>query len=530
MKYEASVLTGTEKRIFALRTLFSSRGYKPYRMRKFEEYDLYSRNKDFLTNDMVITFTDTNGSLKALKPDVTLSIVKNLRDDPGSIQRLYYDENVYRVSGSTNTYKEIMQMGLECIGAADNPAVTEVLDLAAASLELVADNHDYVLKVSDLDVLTLLVDEICDSKSMRSSLLNLAGAKNLHGIRALCAENEISGPSYEALLGILELYGHPDEVLPDLIGLCKGTCAEAEAGELASVLEDLSDERKAKIAIDFSIIGDTSYYNGLSIEGYIDGIPECVLIGGRYDMLMRRMKKRSRAIGFAVYLDNLARLGSAGDDAIDQFYGTDSCEADGCMINIALPKGRLGEKVYKMFEDAGYGCPDMFEGRKLLFENRDAGVRYFWVKPSDVPIYVERGAADIGVAGKDILLEYDPNVFELKDLGIGKCRMVVAGPADFRDDSEYPVRVATKFPGIAQDYYASVGRDIEIIKLNGSIEIAPILGLSDVIVDLVETGTTLKENDLVVLEDILDVSARLIANKSGYNFKSSAITELLNRI
>jgi ATP phosphoribosyltransferase len=183
-----------------------------------------------------------------------------------------------------------------------------------------------------------------------------------------------------------------------------------------------------------------------------------------------------------------------------------------------------------MFEDAGYGCPDMFEGRKLLFENRDAGVRYFWVKPSDVPIYVERGAADIGVAGKDILLEYDPNVFELKDLGIGKCRMVVAGPADFRDDSEYPVRVATKFPGIAQDYYASVGRDIEIIKLNGSIEIAPILGLSDVIVDLVETGTTLKENDLVVLEDILDVSARLIANKSGYNFKSSAITELLNRI
>lgn len=202
----------------------------------------------------------------------------------------------------------------------------------------------------------------------------------------------------------------------------------------------------------------------------------------------------------------------------------------GTMINVALPKGRLGEKVYKMFEEAGYGCPDIFEGRKLVFENRDAGIRYFWVKPSDVPIYVERGAADIGACGKDILLEYSPNVYELRDLGIGKCRMVVASPKDFTDDSEYPLRVATKFVNIAQDHYASVGRDIDIIKLNGSIEIAPILGLSDVIVDLVETGTTLKENNLVVYEEIMDISARLIANKSGYNFKSAAVNKLLERL
>ena len=200
------------------------------------------------------------------------------------------------------------------------------------------------------------------------------------------------------------------------------------------------------------------------------------------------------------------------------------------MINVALPKGRLGEKVYKMFEAAGYGCRDIFEGRKLVFENKDAGVRYFWVKPSDVPIYVERGAADIGVAGKDILLEYGPNVYELRDLGIGRCRMVVAAPKGFSDDSEYPLRVATKFVNIAQEYYSSVGRDIDIIKLNGSIEIAPILGLSDVIVDLVETGTTLRENNLVVYEEIMVISARLIANKSGYNFKSEAINTLLEKL
>lgn len=202
----------------------------------------------------------------------------------------------------------------------------------------------------------------------------------------------------------------------------------------------------------------------------------------------------------------------------------------GTMLNVALPKGRLGEKVYKMFEEAGYGCRDIFEGRKLVFESKEAGVRYFWVKPSDVPIYVERGAADIGVAGKDILLEYMPNVYELRDLGIGKCRMVVAAPKGFCDDSEYPLRVATKFVNIAQEYYSSIGRDIDIIKLNGSIEIAPILGLSDVIVDLVETGTTLRENNLEVYQEIMDISARLIANKSGYNFKSGAVNELLSKL
>ena len=202
----------------------------------------------------------------------------------------------------------------------------------------------------------------------------------------------------------------------------------------------------------------------------------------------------------------------------------------GTMINVALPKGRLGEKVYKMFEEAGYGCEGIFEGRKLVFENKEAGVRYFWVKPSDVPIYVERGAADVGACGRDILLEYEPDVYELKDLGTGFCRMVVAAPKGFRDESEYPLRVATKFVNIAQDYYSSKGRDIDIIKLNGSIEIAPILGLSDVIVDLVETGKTLKENNLEVYEEIMDISTRLITNKSGYNFKSEAINRLIGRL
>ena len=201
------------------------------------------------------------------------------------------------------------------------------------------------------------------------------------------------------------------------------------------------------------------------------------------------------------------------------------------MLNIALPKGRLGEKVYAMFEKAGFGCPSILEeSRKLIFENEEAGVRYFWVKPSDVAIYVERGAADIGVAGKDILLEYEPDVYELLDLGLGKCRMAVAARKGFHDDGERTLKVATKFQSIARQYYASMGRQIDIIKLNGSIEIAPILGLSDVIVDIVETGTTLKENDLEVIATVVPISARFIVNKSAFRFKNQEIERLIRNM
>ena len=199
------------------------------------------------------------------------------------------------------------------------------------------------------------------------------------------------------------------------------------------------------------------------------------------------------------------------------------------MIKIALPKGRLGDKVLAQFEAAGYACPEIHTpSRKLVFSTDE--VSYVFVKPSDVPIYVERGVADIGVAGSDILMEYEPDVYSLLDLGIGKCRICVAAKAEFEDDYGRPLRVATKFKNVASKYYGSLGRTIDIIKLNGSIELAPILGLSDVIVDIVETGTTLKENGLVVKEEIAPISARLIANKTSYKFNSAQITNLQKKL
>ncbi len=201
------------------------------------------------------------------------------------------------------------------------------------------------------------------------------------------------------------------------------------------------------------------------------------------------------------------------------------------MLNIALPKGRLGDKVYKLFAQVDYGCPELCEdNRKLVFENKENGVRYMLVKPSDVAIYVEKGAVDIGVVGRDVLLESEADVYELLDLGFGKCRLAVAGKKDFVEDKSLPLRVATKYPNVTQAYYSSKSRQIDIIKLNGSIELAPILGLSDVIVDIVETGTTLKENGLEVFERVEESSARLIANKSSYQFKKEEIERAVSRL
>ena len=201
------------------------------------------------------------------------------------------------------------------------------------------------------------------------------------------------------------------------------------------------------------------------------------------------------------------------------------------MLNIALPKGRLGDKVYELFASIGYDCSEIYsDNRKLVFENEENGVRYLLVKPSDVAIYIAHGAADIGVVGKDILEEGDFDIYELLDLGLGKCNMCVAAPNDYVEDFDRPLRVATKFVNIAKDYYISLNREIEIIKLNGSIEIAPLLGLSDVIVDIVESGKTLKENNLRVYEQIMPISARLIANKASFKFKTAEIEELTQKV
>ncbi len=502
-----------EKVIFGLRGLYRSYGYTQYKMSKFEEYDLYANNKDFLISDSVITFTDTNGKLMALKPDVTLSIIKNIKDRTSEVQKLFYNENVYRISKGNQSYKEIMQVGLECIGDISQEDIRQVIVLAAKSLQSISENC--VLNVTNLDLLSQVIRQAEQAGVKAADILGCVEEKNEAGLKKLDLPKNI----LTVLSALIRVSGTAAQALPELIGTLEGLCDTTLLQHLAQLIASIEDAQiRNMLRMDFSVVSDLNYYNGIVFKGFVEGVPSAVLSGGQYDKLMKKMKHSSNAVGFAVYLDMLDMTSEAPKE-------------DENVLNIALPKGRLGEKVYAMFEKAGFPCPAIKENsRKLIFENQQVGVRYFWVKPSDVAIYVERGAADIGVAGKDILLEYTPDVYELSDLNIGKCRMAVAAKKGFSDNSDRTLRVATKFSNIAQQHYLSKGRDIDIIHLNGSIEIAPILGLSDVIVDIVETGTTLKENDLEVIETIVPISARLIANKASYQFKRKKVVELAEQI
>ena len=518
MNFGDLIIRNDEKALFSLRALYREYGYSQFKMRKFEEYDLYVKNKDFLISDSVITFTDTNGKLMALKPDVTLSIIKNTKDSPG-VQKLYYNENVYRVSNRTHAFQEIMQVGLECIGDVDEDCVLEVLAMAAESLKSISETS--VLDVSHMGIVSELLDRSGASYDCRQDMLRCISEKNVHELAAVCRADGVSEDFAELIKKLTLTRGKPSKVLPEIKSMLCGAVSEASLNELESIAEKLENSPCGDmVSIDFSLVNDMNYYSGIVFKGFVNDIPESILSGGQYDKLMKKMGRTSSAVGFAVYLDMLERMDEAEEEREEK-----------PTLNIALPKGRLGDKVYAMFEKAGFPCPSIKEtNRKLIFENKEVGVRYFWVKPSDVAIYVERGAADIGVAGKDILLEYEPDVYELLDLDIGKCRMAVAAPKDFKDDTQKTLRVATKFVNIAQNYYSAQGRDIDIINLNGSIEIAPILGLSDVIVDIVETGTTLKENNLEVKETVVPISARLIANKSSSKFKGELIEKIVENM
>ena len=308
MTFYQDVLKNEEKAIFALRSLYENYGYSQYKMSKFEEYDLYVKNKDFLISDSVITFTDRNGKLMALKPDVTLSILKNGKDQKGTVQKVYYNENVYRVSGEG--FKEIMQVGLECIGDIDSYCLYETLALAAKSLETISDS--YVLDISHLGVISSVFDAISLDESYRADALRCIGEKNVHELCAICKNAGIDEDNSAILKSLVTLYGTPCEVLPKLKELLKGADTSALC-EFSDILESFKDDKiYSKLRVDFSVVHDIRYYNGIVFKGFIEGIPSGVLSGGQYDSLLSKMGRKSGAIGFAVYLDLLERMNESG--------------------------------------------------------------------------------------------------------------------------------------------------------------------------------------------------------------------------
>lgn len=521
MEFSLANLQPKERASFALRALYEAAGCRKYHMGRFEEYGLYQENRSFLSSEQVITFTDLDGRLLALKPDVTLSIAKTAQPALGEILRYYYHENVYRPSAESHTFKEISQMGLEMLGAVGEAQVQQAVCLAARSLDALG--AEWVLEVSHMGYLFGLFDALGVPDAARAKLLEKLREKNAHELRAAAGAAGLADAAADILCSVLNLCGSYADTLAKAAALCRNDAMRAAVAELEALAVPL-EKAGGVIRLDMTLAGEMEYYNGLVFQGYLKALPRPLLKGGRYDLLMQKFTPGAGAIGFAVYLDELDRLSAP-------LPPVQKNRTDRVMLNVALPKGRLGDKVYNLLAGIGYGCPEDYNAtRKLVVENPEAGIRYFLVKPSDVAIYVEHGAADVGIVGKDILTEASADVYELLDTGLGKCRMCVAAPADYQDDPSRPVRVATKFVSIAKSYYASMGRDIDIIKLNGSIELAPILGLSDVIVDIVETGTTLRENGLKVVTEFMPISARFIANKASYQFKHAEMDTMLEKL
>ncbi len=303
MNINTKILKSEERAIFDLRELYQKYGYSQYKMSKFEEYDLYVRNKNFLISDNIITFTDTNGKLMALKPDVTLSIIKNDKDECDNVRKVYYNENVYRVASGTNSFKEIMQVGLECIGNIDSYCIFEVLKLAADSLNMIS--NDFVLDISHLGIISAVINEMSVSPDDEKLLVKCISEKNINGISRICKD---SGYDSDILIKLVETYGSPDKVINVLenLNISSCDCYISEIKEIVTYLERC--DYTGKINLDFSVINDTHYYNGFVFKGFINGISTDVLSGGQYDKLMLKMNRRSKAVGFAVYLDLLERF------------------------------------------------------------------------------------------------------------------------------------------------------------------------------------------------------------------------------
>ncbi|MGM9665248.1 MAG: ATP phosphoribosyltransferase regulatory subunit [Eubacteriales bacterium] len=349
------ILTFGERTELSLRSLYKSYGYTQYKMNKFEEYDLYASNKNFLVSDNVITFTDTDGKLMALKPDVTLSIIKNAHPKGTEIEKLFYDENVYRVANGTKTFKEIKQAGLECLGNIDAFCIAEVLNLAAKSLAMISPS--YVLEISHAGIISDILDEYGFSEATKNEIIKCMGEKNLHGVFGIF---ESYGVSPAKIASVMKMNENAEESLAFLKENFPGRATEELANAVQMLCKEVPTE---KIRIDFSVVNDMNYYNGIVFRGYVSGVPFGVLSGGQYGSLVRKMGKNYEAIGFAVYLDMLEEL-EQNDDECDVdvlvIYG-DTCDINK-LFALCDELRAGGESV-----TARKNIPDKLRYRRLVY-------------------------------------------------------------------------------------------------------------------------------------------------------------------
>lgn len=506
--------------------ILAGRGYQGIETPTFEFFDVFSREVGTVSSRELYKFFDKEGNTLVLRPDMTPSIAR-------AVSKYFHDETPIRLCYMGNTFinydkyqgrlKETTQMGAELMGDGSVASDVELLSVLIEALQE-AGLREFQVSVGQVEFFKALLREAGIGNAAEESLRRLISDKNRFGAEELLASYDISEKLRATFLEMATLTGG-EEALQKARSLTDN----AEALErLQEIYEGLKKKGYEKyVTFDLSMLSKYNYYTGIIFHAYSYGYGEPIAKGGRYDNLLSHFGRELPAVGFAIVVDQLQR--ALRNDAEKKVNATDDGKR---YLTFALTKGRLAKKTLELLEKVGITCEEMKDpdSRKLIFVNEELGLKFFLAKGPDVPTYVEYGAADIGVVGKDTLVEEGRKMYEVLDLGFGKCRMCVCGPESAREKLAHQeqIRVATKYPDIAKDYfYNQKHQTVEIIKLNGSIELAPIVGLSDVIVDIVETGSTLRENGLGVLEEVMPLSARMVVNQVSMKMESERITKLI---
>ena len=512
--------------------VLAERGYQGIETPTFEFFDVFSREVGTVPSRELYKFFDKEGNTLALRPDMTPSIAR-------AVSKYFHDETPIRLCYMGNTFinydkyqgrlKETTQLGAELMGEESVSADVELLSVLVEALKA-AGLEEFQVSVGQVEFFKALLKEAGIGSEAEESLRRLISDKNRFAAEELLADYELSSKLRETFLEMATLSGSA-EALEKARALTDNPEALKALGRLEDIYRGLKEKGFEKyISFDLSMLSKYNYYTGIVFRAYSYGYGEPVAKGGRYDTLLSHFGRELPAVGFAIVVDQLQRALNSSD------IRKEAAGPEGTRyLTFALTKGRLAKKTLELLEKVGITCEEMKDpdSRKLIFVNDELKLKFFLAKGPDVPTYVEYGAADIGVVGKDTLVEEGRKMYEVLDLGFGKCRMCVCGPASAREKLAHQeqIRVATKYPDIAKDYfYNQKHQTVEIIKLNGSIELAPLVGLSEVIVDIVETGSTLRENGLEVLEEIMPLSARMVVNQVSMKMEAERITKLIQAL
>lgn len=512
-----------------LHQVFENHGCIDIQTPTFEYFDVFSNQIGTTPSKDLFKFFDTEGNTVVLRPDFTPSIARcaakyfDLEEEP--VKLCYMGNTFINSSDYQGRLKESTQCGVEFIGDASADADAQMLAMVVDSVKAIG-IEDVQISVGHAGFFDALLTEAKVDKKAEKKLRKLLDNKNFLGVEAFAESLEVE-EELKQLFCLLADFDITDE---DFDNALKCAAKYPKIAEAMASLNELKNNLKEKdiekyVSFEFGMISNYEYYTGIIFAGYTYGLGEPIVKGGRYDTLLSNFGKDAPAIGFAFVVDQLLTAVSKKNDI----------PKEDRYLTFALGKGRLAKKTLKIFEEIGITCEEIFDPntRKLIFVNEDLKLRFFLAKGPDVPTYVEHGAADIGIVGKDTILEEGRNVYEVLDLGFGNCRMCICGPESAKEllQHQEQIRVATKYPQIAKEYfYNKKHQTVEIIKLNGSIELAPIVGLSDVICDIVETGATLRENGLGVLEEVCNLSARMIVNQVSMKMENEKITKLIREL